>query len=169
MISVDAQPEQAMSVDAGETLPPVGDENLTIERERDEGVIITESHDGEVVTAKSEVDAGLDDGVIEAVDERDSQPVGEPATACVCDVVGVVSCTLEVEGVECADRALLGQRNGSQIADPTAEIAIHGGGRRSQVLRDDDRVSRGEKSRERTLFSATICHCYQLTNVYKSV
>ncbi len=57
-----------------------GDQNLTKEREVDDGVIITEYHDFKDVTAKSDVDAGLGNCVYEALDERAGLPVGELAT-----------------------------------------------------------------------------------------
>ncbi len=111
-----------------ETLRADGGENLTNEPKVDEAVVITECHDSDDVTAKSDVDAGLDNGVFEAVDERESLPVTEPASALTCDIGDVVPSDLEVERVECGDRPPLGQRIGPQVADPTlADITIHGG------------------------------------------
>ena len=74
MTWADAPREQPTRVTAGETLARDGDKNMTNERKVDDGVIITECHDADEVTAKSGVDAGLDSGLFEAVDERASLP-----------------------------------------------------------------------------------------------
>ena len=58
-------------------------------------------------------DAGLDNVDIQAVDERQSQPVSEPATALIRDVV---SSAKEVERTEYGDGLPLEQRIGPQIA-----------------------------------------------------
>ena len=103
-------------------------ETLTNEPEVDEAVSNTECYESVDVMTKSDVDAGPDNVVIEAVDEPESQPVSEPAIARMCDVPDAVSNALPVGRVECSDRPTLGQRIGPQRADPTlADITIHGG------------------------------------------
>jgi hypothetical protein len=124
----DASPNGSAGAAVPETLAANGDGKLTNESEVDEAVINTECHDPDDVMAKSDVDAGLENGVIEAVHERESVPVSEPTSALMCDIGDVVPSDLEVERVEFGDRPPLGQRIGPQIEDPTlGDITIHGG------------------------------------------
>jgi hypothetical protein len=99
---------------------------MTNEPDDDQTAILTECHDAALVTAKSDVDAGLDNGVNEALDERERLLVSASATALVLDVSGALLTALNVERVECGARPPLG-RNGPQIADPTADTTIDGG------------------------------------------
>ena len=100
-------------------MPPDGDENMTNEPKVYKAVIITLCHDSALVTTKSDVDAGLDNGVIEAVDEREGVAMSELATGETCEIPDAVSTALLVERIERGDRPPLGQRIGPQIADPT--------------------------------------------------
>ena len=55
--------------------------------------------------------AGLGNGVIGAVDERDGVPVSELATGEMCDIPDAVSTALEFERIERGDRPPLGSES----------------------------------------------------------
>jgi len=124
LVRADVSAEGSAEAAVPETMTTNGDGNLTNEPKVDEAIINTECHDPADVTAKSDVDGGLDNVDIEAVEERVSLLVSERATALMCDFPDALSNAEEVGRIECGDRMPPGQPGpGCDLPGMT----IHGG------------------------------------------
>ena len=90
---------------------------MTNEPKVDEAVNITEYHDSDEVTTKSDVDAGLDNGVIEGGEERESLPVCEASTkALPCPDLLRPDCGTEESGEAAAAGGRILSRSESEIS-----------------------------------------------------
>jgi hypothetical protein len=116
--------------------------NLTNLPENDGAVIYAACHDATDVTAKSDVEAGLENVDVEAVDQRASLAVSEPST--------------QARRVTPAVR-----RRYSMM--PGGDVTIEPGGGAALGVQRIHRhaVSRGERTGGKALFFATICHYLQ--------